>query len=151
MSNYGKCMLIKVTWMRWYVSDIIAINKLINTITDTSKYVPKIILKNPSVHAGRICGIGFISSLVVWPNTAKNNRSNAMSIVIWPVLVVGIFFLVLLCFMWFFWFGFGLLWGFSVSLEVFFLWFVLRGNVMVWARIRRKYRKEWNQIISTEF
>lgn len=76
----------RVTWMRWYVSDIIAINRLISTITDTSKYVPKIILKKPSVQSGRNCGIGLISSDVVCPNTAKNNRSNAMTGVIGPIV-----------------------------------------------------------------
>lgn len=67
------------------MSDIIAINRLISTITDTSKYVPKIILKKPSVQSGRNCGIGLISSDVVCPNTAKNKRSNAMTGVIGPI------------------------------------------------------------------
>lgn len=51
--------------MRWYVSDIIAIKRLIRTTTDTNKYVPKMILKKLSVQMGLMCGIGFISSDVV--------------------------------------------------------------------------------------
>lgn len=82
--------------MRWYVSDIIAINKLINTITDTSKYVPKIILKKPSVHDGRKSGIGLISSFVVCPNTAKKRRSNATTGVIGPLCFNAFF--VFVCF-----------------------------------------------------
>lgn len=42
------------------------------------------ILKKLSVHNGRNCGIGFMSSDVVCPNTAKNNRSNAIIGVIGP-------------------------------------------------------------------
>lgn len=72
--------------MRWYVSDIIAIKRLIRTTTDTNKYVPKMILKKLSVQMGLMCGIGFISSDVVWPNTAKKSRSKAIMGVIGPVV-----------------------------------------------------------------
>lgn len=61
---------------------------MINTITDTSKYEPKIILKKPSVHSGRRSGIGLISALVVWPKTAKKSRSKATNGVIVPLLFV---------------------------------------------------------------
>lgn len=64
-----------------------AISKLIKTITETSKYEPKIILKAGSVHSGRSSGIGLISAFVVCPNTAKNKRSNAMNGVIVPFIV----------------------------------------------------------------
>lgn len=87
MSSYSSYKKFNVTWIRWYVSDIIAISRLIKTITDTSKYVPKIILKKPSVQSGRNWGIGLISSDVVCPNTAKNNLSNAMIGVIGPISI----------------------------------------------------------------
>lgn len=68
------------------MSLIMAISKLIKTITETSKYEPKIILKAGSVHSGRSSGIGLISAFVVCPNTAKNKRSNAMNGVIVPFI-----------------------------------------------------------------
>lgn len=48
--------------------------------------MPNINLKKPSVHDGRSSGIGFISPFVVWPNTAKNKRSNATTGVIGSVI-----------------------------------------------------------------
>lgn len=60
-------------------------SKLMSTTTETSKYVPKISLNRPSVQSGRSCGCGLMSSDVVWPNTAKNSRSNATSGVIFSV------------------------------------------------------------------
>lgn len=67
-------------------------SKLMSTTTDTSKYVPKISLNKPSVQSGRSCGCGLMSSDVVWPNTAKNSRSNATSGVIFSVVaqVLGV-------------------------------------------------------------
>lgn len=46
--------------------------------------MPKTNLNRTSVHSGRKCLMGLMSRAVVWPNTAKNNRSKAKNGVMGP-------------------------------------------------------------------
>lgn len=62
--------------IRWYVSLIMAISRLINTTTETNMYTPKVNLKRTEVHCGWLCST-FSSPWVVCPKTAKNRYSKA--------------------------------------------------------------------------
>lgn len=62
--------------IRWYVSLIMAISRLINTTTETNMYTPKVSLKRTEVHCGWLCST-FSSPWVVCPKTAKKRYSKA--------------------------------------------------------------------------
>lgn len=81
------------TWIRWYVSLIIAINKLIKTIAAISKYPAKTALNKFSVQSA--VKVSFIrkSSARCNPKRAKNNLSMAsIKVGIFPPFLLSMIF-----------------------------------------------------------